>query len=92
MWLTGNFYIEAQTRTKTRTDIIVDYRGRQFIIELKIWHGIQYQYDGKYQLAGYLEQFNQEKGYLLTFNFNKNKKIGITEETISGKRIMEIVV
>ncbi|MDE7476839.1 MAG: AAA family ATPase, partial [Lachnospiraceae bacterium] len=28
---TGNYYIEAQTRDARRTDIIVDYRGRQFI-------------------------------------------------------------
>ena len=35
----GNYYIEAQTRDKSRTDVIVDYRGRQFIIELKLWRG-----------------------------------------------------
>ena len=26
---TGNYYIEAQTRDQTRTDVIVDYLGRQ---------------------------------------------------------------
>ena len=35
---TGNFYVEAQTRDETRTDIVVDYLGRQSIIEVKIWH------------------------------------------------------
>ena len=33
---TGNYYIEARTRDNRRTDIIIDYRGKQFIIELKI--------------------------------------------------------
>ena len=26
---TGNYYVEAQTRNKERTDIIIDYRGEQ---------------------------------------------------------------
>lgn len=39
---TGNYYIEAQTRDARRTDVIVDYLGEQFVIELKIWHGNEY--------------------------------------------------
>ncbi len=33
---TGNYYIEAQTRDAKRTDLVVDYLGEQFVIELKI--------------------------------------------------------
>ena len=36
---TGNYYLEAQTRDACRTDVIVDYLGEQFVVELKIWHG-----------------------------------------------------
>ena len=43
----GNYYIEAQTRDKSRTDVIVDYRGRQFIIELKLWKGTAYEKKGR---------------------------------------------
>lgn len=32
---TGNYYIEARTRDNKRTDIIIDYKGKQFVIELK---------------------------------------------------------
>lgn len=39
---TGNYYIEAQTRDQKRTDVIIDYLGRQYIIELKIWRGDRY--------------------------------------------------
>lgn len=39
---TGNYYIEAQTRDARRTDVIVDYLGEQFIIELKKWYGTEY--------------------------------------------------
>ena len=88
----GNYYIEAQTRDKTRTDVIVDYKGKQFVIEMKLWRGRQYNYDGKAQLAGYLEQYRLDRGYLLTFNFNKNKQTGIIESICDGKRILEVVV
>lgn len=33
----GNYYIESRTRDMGRTDIIVDYLGRQYIIETKIF-------------------------------------------------------
>lgn len=35
----GNYYIESQTRDERRTDVIIDYQGEQFVVELKIWHG-----------------------------------------------------
>lgn len=37
--LTNAIYNEAQARDARRTDVIVDYLGEQFIIEMKIWHG-----------------------------------------------------
>ncbi len=89
---TGNYYIEAQTRDARRTDIIVDYRGRQFIIELKIWRGNEYNQRGEKQLVSYLDAYGANMGYMLSFNFNKNKKTGIQEITWGGKRILEVVV
>lgn len=89
---TGNYYIEAQTRDLKRTDIIVDYLGVRHIIELKIWHGEEYNRRGEDQLFGYLDFFKKDNGYLLSFNFNKNKQAGIQEFFKDGKRILEIVV
>ncbi len=89
---TGNYYIEEQTRNMKRTDIIVDYRGEQFVIELKIWHGEEYQNRGKQQLFEYLEYYHQEKGYLLSFNFNQKKEIGMKVISFQGKEIVEAVV
>lgn len=82
----------AATRDSRRTDIIVDYRGRQFIIELKIWRGDEYNQRGEKQLFGYLDSYGADTGYLLSFNFNKNKTVGIQEISRGGKRIMEVVV
>lgn len=88
----GNYYIEAQTRDAKRTDVVVDYLGEQFIIELKIWHGNEYNERGERQLAEYLDYFHQEKGYLISFNFNKQKEIGVKELQVEGKTIIEAVV
>lgn len=38
----GNYYVEARTRNMRRTDVVIDYRGEQFVCELKIWHGEEY--------------------------------------------------
>lgn len=89
---TGNYYIEARTRELRRTDVIVDYRGEQYIIEMKIWHGDEYNKRGEQQLAGYLEDYHKDKGYMLSFNFNKNKQIGVREIVVGDKRIIEAVV
>ncbi len=89
---TGNYYIEAQTRDAKRIDVIVDYRGEQFIIELKIWHGNEYNERGEEQLAEYLDYFHQKKGYLISFNFNKSKRTGIKTINVGDKVIVEAVV
>ena len=89
---TGNYYIEAQTRDSRRTDLIVDYLGEQFIVELKIWHGNEYNARGEKQLTEYLEYFHKDKGYLLSFNFNQKKEIGVKEIQAEGKTIVEAVV
>ena len=89
---TGNYYIEAQTRDARRTDVIVDYLGEQFIIELKIWYGNEYNERGEKQLADYLDYYHKDRGYMISFNFNKNKKTGIQEISIGEKTIVEAVV
>ena len=86
---TGNFYIEAQTRDQTRTDVIVDYLGEQYIIELKIWRGPRYNADGEKQISEYLDYFGLNTGYMLSFNFNKEKHQGIKEVEINGKKLIE---
>ena len=89
---TGNYYLEAQTRDAKRTDVIVDYAGEQFVVELKIWHGNEYNEQGEEQLAEYLDYYHLDKGYLLSFNFNKKKTPGVTEVKIGDKTIVEAVV
>ena len=89
---TGNYYIESRTRDNGRTDVIVDYRGVQYIIEIKIWRGNEYNKRGEAQLADYLDAYHVQKGYLLSFNFNKHKIPGAKEIICGDRVILEVVV
>ena len=86
---TGNYYIEAQTRDQTRTDVIVDYLGQQYIIELKIWRGPGYNADGEKQIKEYLDYWNLNTGYMLSFNFNRNKEQGVRRVLVEDKVLFE---
>lgn len=88
----GNYYIEAQTRDRMRTDVIVDYKGQRFVIEMKLWRGNAYNERGEKQLFEYLDFYKKDTGYLLSFNFNKKKKTGIKDMFLNGKKIVEVVV
>jgi len=86
---TGNYYIEAETRDQTRTDVIVDYLGQQYIIELKIWRGERYNAEGERQISEYLDYWNLNTGYMLSFNFNKKKEQGVKRVQIGDKVLFE---
>ena len=88
----GNYYIEAQTRNRERTDVIIDYGGEQIVVELKVWRGNAYHMRGEKQLLDYLEYYHLDRGYMLSFNFNKHKEIGVKEHFLDGKTLIEAVV
>nr|WP_300846180.1 AAA-like domain-containing protein [uncultured Acetatifactor sp.] len=88
----GNYYVEARTRNLERTDLIIDYCGFQYVIEMKVWHGNAYNERGEEQLLGYLDHYHLTRGYMLSFNFNKKKKIGVKEIRLGEKTLIEAVV
>jgi hypothetical protein len=89
----GFYYVEPQTRDNRRMDLIVTYGQQEFIIELKIWRGDKYEESGRDQLAAYLETRHAEEGYLVTFDFSKNKQT-VEPQWIewNSKRIFEAVI
>ena len=73
-YMEKNYYIEAQTRSLGRTDVVVDYQGEQFIIEMKIWHGNEYYQRGEQQLAEYLKDYHQKRDiWLASVLIRKNR-------------------
>lgn len=88
----GFYYVEPETRMDNRMDIVVTYGEEQNIIELKIWHGENYEQEALEQLHGYLESKREDKGYLISFNFNKNKEYTKAWKKYKEKNIYAIVV
>jgi len=89
----GHYHIEEQTRDCDRMDIVIDYLSRQYVIELKIWRGNAYNERGEEQLCRYLEYFDLQKGYLLSFCFNKKKKPGLLPAVeLKGRTLIEAIV
>ena len=89
---TGNYYIEAETRNRERTDVVVDYRGEQFVIEMKIWRGNAYHTRGEKQLTDYLDYYHLKKGYMVSFRFNQKKEPKVAEILLGDKVLVEAVV
>jgi hypothetical protein len=59
---------------------------------MKIWHGDEYNKRGENQLVGYLDAYGKKKGYMISFNFNQKKEIGVHEITIGEKTLIEAIV
>lgn len=89
---TGNFDIEPQTRDESRMDVVIDYNGERFIVEMKLWRRRAYNEKGEKQLIDYLSYYNLKKGYLLSYNFNKNKEIGVHRVQIGKSILVEAVI
>lgn len=89
---TGNYYIETHTRDDKRMDLVIDYLGERYVVELKIWRGKAYHEKGEIQLAGYLDSYHLETGYMLTYSFKKTKEKGIRYHGINGKKLVEATV
>ncbi len=89
---TGFYYLESQHSYERRSDMIITFNKKEYIVELKLWHGAEYHVKGLEQLAGYLESRGQKEGYLAVFNFNKNKEFTSKWNDVQGRRIFEVLV
>lgn len=93
---TGHYVVEPETRDSTRMDVLVFYGKKEYILELKIWHGSKRFLDGVSQLAAYMDSRSRTEGWYLVFRFGKGneKKAEAVQEiwTENGKKIYAIVI
>ena len=91
---TGFYYSEPENDDGSRMDLVITYNRKEYVIELKIWHGTEYELSGRDQLSEYLETRNLAEGYLVTFSFLKGKTAQAKPEWIdhNGKKIYEAVI
>ena len=89
---TGTYSIEEETRDHRRMDVVIHYLGRRYIIELKIWRGERYNADGEQQICDYLDRYDLNVGYMVSFNFNQKKEPGVKVVQIGDKTLYEATV
>ena len=91
----GFYHLESETRNGEKTDVIIDYKTEQFIVELKLWYGEVAHEKAYDQLGKYLESKNKNTGFLVTFDFRKNDNIGKPQfkwVEHNGKKIFDIMI
>ena len=90
----GFYHIETALTDQRRMDLAVDFEKEQYIVELKRWDGSAAKERAYEQLLGYMEAKGVSEGYLLTFDFRKNKtgehKAGWVE--VGDRRVFDVVV
>ena len=88
----GFDFKEVQISEEKRLDVVITYNNFKYIIEMKIWRGPKYHEEGVKQLCDYLEINGLDNGYLVIFNFNKNKEFKEERIELQGKDIFGVYV
>ncbi len=83
----GFDFKEAQISQEKRLDVVVTYNRYKYVAELKIWYGEEYHKKGLKQLVEYLDVQGLDKGYLVIYDFNKNKEYKQHKAIVEGKEI-----
>ncbi len=88
----GFDFKEVQISEEKRLDLVITYNNFKYVIEMKIWRGSKYHEGGVKQLWDYLDIHDLDKGYLLVYNFNKNKEFKEEQIKYQDKDIFEVFV
>ncbi|MBU0765226.1 MAG: AAA family ATPase, partial [Bacteroidetes bacterium] len=88
----GYEFKEPVVADERRMDIAVTYNKKRYVVELKIWRGPEYHNKGLQQLSDYLDMYSLKKGYLLIYDFNKDKKYKEENITFEDKEIFAVWV
>lgn len=89
---TGFDFKEVQISEEKRLDLVITYNSFRYIIEMKIWRGPKYHEEGINQLCNYVDIHGLDNGYLLIFNFNKNKEFKEEKLQVNSKKIIAVYV
>ncbi len=88
----GFDFKEPHVGDERRMDIVITCRNQRYVIELKRWYGPKYHQKGLEQLSGYLDMYSLKEGYLLIYDFNKNKTYKEERIVFEDKRIFTVWV
>ena len=83
----GYMFKENVTAEDRKMDLVITYNNERYVIELKIWYGEKYIQDGLEQLCEYLDSYQLDEGFMLIYNFNKNKTYDIQRVVNCRKKV-----
>ncbi len=76
----GYDFKEPVVGDERRIDVAIIYNEFRYIVELKLWRGAEYHQRGLQQLSDYLDLYQLKEGFLLIYDFRKEKEY--KEQTI----------
>ena len=90
----GFDFKEVQISEERRLDIVITYLNKKYVVELKIWRGQEAHEKGIRQIKDYIDKAEVDKGYIVIYDFNKNKDQEWQQDRISveGKEIFMVRV
>ena len=87
----ATMHLEVPTG-RGRTDLIIGYRGRKYIVETKVWRNARAYEAGKQQLAAYLNLEGEEEGYYIVFDYREKSEPRLETDTVDNRTIRSYVI
>lgn len=88
----GFDFKEPLVGDERRMDIVITYQNKRYVIELKIWRGAKYHQTELQQLSDYLDTYALKEGYLLIYDFRKEKEYKEERITFKDKELFAVWV
>jgi len=88
----GQYFLEPEIRGGQKIDILVYYRQMEYVIEVKIWHGMAYERKAYDQIARYAKARHQQIGYVVSFCNLQHTPRQNSIFTHDGVEIHEIII
>jgi len=88
----GFDFKEPVTGDERRMDVVITYNNKRYVVELKVWYGEEYHQKGLQQLSDYLDTYSLKQGFLLIYDFRKEKKYSVEPIQFMDKEIFAVWV
>ena len=88
----GFEFKEPNVAEERRMDVVVTYGSHRYVIELKRWDGEKAHQNGLRQLSDYLDMYGLKDGFLLIYDFTKQKEYKQEQIAFEDKQIFAVWV
>lgn len=88
----GFDFKEPNVADERRMDLVITCANKRYVVELKRWYGPKAHQKGLHQLSDYLDIYSLKQGYLLIYDFTKNKEYKQEHIEFKDKQIFAVWV